>query len=79
MTNTLTRIKTAPLRALGKYDSEHVANQYTLELIKEKDQSDIDNEEMVSVAIYDPTDPDVEDSQIDALNEATGNTLPYFR
>jgi len=79
MTNTLTRTKADPKRALGKYDSDHIANQYTLELIREKEQSDIDNEEMVSVAIYDPTDPDVEDSQIDALNEATGNTLPYFR
>lgn len=79
MTNTLIRSKAAPLRAVGKYNSQHVANQYTLELIREKDQADIENEEMISVCIYDPTDPDVEESQIEALNEATGNILPYFR
>lgn len=79
MTNTLTRSKSAPKRALGKYDSDHIANQHSLEVILEKEQSDIENAEMVQVLIYDPTDPDINDSQLEALADATNIHLPFFR
>ena len=79
MTNQLIRSKTAPKRALG-FKSEHIANQYAIEHIKEKDQADVENEEIISVLLFDLDDPDEYETQLDTFFEATDQPrVPIWR
>ena len=72
MTNTLTRTKALPKTALG-FDSQHVANLYAVEFIREKrsDLVDPESDDDMHVPMYDPSDPDETERQLDTYFDAT--------